>query len=190
MPKYETLNVNPNTKKIIDRLSKKLEYSRVNLIHEMAVYFDKTGLNPKDQKVLSPAEELKKFRDTIISFMRKQEKDFILPVFGKMDTTIGRFMYYLENEAPKQGVKNPLEIGESHAENRGEEKSIQGKENLRILKLEGELSQQKKINEELKKGVKDIFQKSSYKSTGMSKKIVVEMSSPEWEEIKNLTSII
>lgn len=185
MPKYETLNVSPSTKKIIDRLSKKLEYSRVNLIHEMAVYFDKTGLNPKDQKVLSPAEELKKFRDTIISFMRKQEKDFILPVFGKMDTTIGRFMYYLENEAPKEVVKKPLEIGEESAE-----KPVQGKDNLRILKLEGELSQQKKINEELKKGVQDIFQKSSYRSTGMSKKIVVEMSKPEWEEIQNLTSII
>jgi len=43
----------------------------------MAKYFEVTGLNPKDQVILSPAEELKKFRDTIVSFMRKQENDFI-----------------------------------------------------------------------------------------------------------------
>ena len=60
----------------------------VDFLDAMAKYLEITGLNPKGQVVLSPAEELKKFRDTIVSFMRKQENDFIKPTFGKMDTLL------------------------------------------------------------------------------------------------------
>jgi len=35
--------------------------------------------------------------------MRKQEKDFILPTFGKMDTLIVRMKEYIDNEAPRRG---------------------------------------------------------------------------------------
>ena len=103
MAKYETLNSNSETKITIARLAKKFDMSLVDFLEAMAKYFEITGLNPKDQVILSPAEELKKFRDTIISFMRKQENDFIKPTFGKMDTLIARFVKYIEEEAPKNG---------------------------------------------------------------------------------------
>ena len=83
MAKYETLNSNGDTKITIARLAKKFDMSLVDFLDAMAKYFEVTGLNPKDQVILSPAEELKKFRDTIVSFMRKQENDFIKPTFGK-----------------------------------------------------------------------------------------------------------
>ena len=100
--KYETLNSNSETKITIARLAKKFDMSLVDFLDAMAKYFEITGLNPKDQVVLSPAEELKKFRDTIVSFMRKQENDFIKPTFGKMDTLIARFTDYINEEAPKK----------------------------------------------------------------------------------------
>src|SRR5450759_1898652 len=103
MAKYETLNSNGDTKITIVRLAKKFDMSLVDFLDAMAKYFEVTGVNPKDQVILSPAEELKKFRDTIISFMRKQENDFIKPTFGKMDTLIARFVKYIEEEAHKNG---------------------------------------------------------------------------------------
>ena len=103
MPKYVTISVSPKAKIIIERLAKKYELTIIDFTESMVKYFDKTGVNPRDIQVLSVAEELKKFRDTIISFLRTQEKDFILPTFGKMDSIIARFAKYIEEEAPKRG---------------------------------------------------------------------------------------
>src|SRR5664279_525942 len=108
MQKYVTISITPKSKIIIDRLADKYEMSQKDFAEAMAKYFDTTGVNPKDMQVLSPAEELKKFRDTIISFMRKQENDFIKPTFGKMDTLIARFVTYIEEEAPKRGEETGL----------------------------------------------------------------------------------
>jgi len=101
MVEYALIKVRPETKKVTSRLAKKHSLNMLDFMEAMAKYFDTTGVNPKDQVILSPAEELKKFRDTIISFMRKQESDFIKPTFGKMDTLIARFIKYIEEEAPK-----------------------------------------------------------------------------------------
>src|SRR5665647_2406596 len=103
MQKYVTISITPKSKIIIDRLANKYEMSQKDFAEAMAKYFDTTGVNPKDMQVLSPAEELKKLRDTLVSFMRKQENDFIKPTFGKMDTLIARFVTYIEEEAPKRG---------------------------------------------------------------------------------------
>src|SRR5665648_344679 len=101
MADFATINVKRTTKIVIARIAKKYNMSIVDFVESIGNYFDVTGVNPADQVVLSPAEELKKFRDTIISFMRKQENDFIKPTFGKMDTLIARFIKYIEEEAPK-----------------------------------------------------------------------------------------
>jgi hypothetical protein len=102
MVEYALIKVRPETKKVTSRLAKKHSLNMLDFMEAMAKYFDTTGVNPKDQVILSPAEELKKFRDTIVSFMRKQENDFIKPTFGKMDTLIARFTDYINEEAPKK----------------------------------------------------------------------------------------
>lgn len=186
MSKYESIAITPKTKSVIKRLAKKHEMNIIECAEAMASYFDKTGVNPRDEKVLSPAEELKKFRDTIISFMRKQEKDFILPVFGKMDVTLGRFVHYLEHEAPRKTETGALVLEEGQGGGTGEKASSNEQIDSEILRLKGELSQQKLRNEELKKGVVEIFNKSDYKSTGLTKKIVIDMPQYEFGEIRNL----
>jgi hypothetical protein len=106
MAEYSNVRVRPKTKAAADKLAEKYEMNLLDLYSSMVEYFEKTGVNPRDRVILSPAEELKKFRDTIISFMRKQEKDFILPVFSQMNTLAVRFSEYIENEAPKGSEKS------------------------------------------------------------------------------------
>lgn len=36
----------------------------------------------------APAEELKKLKNTVVSFIRKQESDYIKPLVGKLDTAV------------------------------------------------------------------------------------------------------
>lgn len=101
MANYVTIQVKPDTKATIEKQAQKQDKKLVKYVGEMADYFDKTGLNPSDMVVLSPAEELKQFRSTIISFMRKQEKDFIIPVFSRIDSVAVKLTEYIENNASK-----------------------------------------------------------------------------------------
>jgi hypothetical protein len=195
MSKYETLNSNSETKITIARLAKKFDMSLVDFLDAMAKYFEVTGLNPKDQVILSPAEELKKLRDTLISFMRKQENDFIKPTFGKMDTLIARFIKYIEEEAPKNGdargqnkLKNVLDSGKTiNAENREIHENVNVKSeakseeyNLLLDKYETlklKFSTTKKYFEKVLTHVQE-------KSTGLNKKPVIELPMGDINEYK------
>ena len=186
MAKYETLNSNGDTKITIARLAKKFDMSLVDFLDAMAKYFEVTGVNPKDQVILSPAEELKKFRDTIISFMRKQENDFIKPTFGKMDTLIARFIKYIEEEAPKNTevagqnkMKSLALSGEkSTEEKRGSLVSETAKNDLNSE--EYKLLQEKLNKSELKlkttkEYLENILSHTEYKITGIERKPVIDL---------------
>ena len=186
MAKYETLNSNGETKITIARLAKKFDMSLVDFLDAMAKYFEVTGVNPKDQVILSPAEELKKFRDTIISFMRKQENDFIKPTFGKMDTLIARFIKYIEEEAPKNTevagqnkMKSLALSGEkSTEEKRGSLVSETAKNDLNSE--EYKLLQEKLNKSELKlkttkEYLENILSHTEYKITGIERKPVIDL---------------
>jgi hypothetical protein len=186
MAKYETLNSNSETKIVIARLAKKYDMSLVDFLDAMAKYFEVTGLNPKDQVVLSPAEELKKFRDTIVSFMRKQENDFIKPTFGKMDTLIARFTDYINEEAPKKGETPGLNKIKSLAlsgEKSTEEKRVPpvsetakndlNSEEYKLLKEKYDVLELKYST--TRKYFEHILSHTENKSTGWDKKPVIEL---------------
>lgn len=183
MADYATLKVRPNTKKVTTRLASKYEMNMLDFIESMAEYFDKTGVNPKDLQILSPAEELKKFRDTIVSFLRKQEKDFILPVFSRMDTMMARFIQYIDHEAPKKDnvptteLKKEMSIGlnemtpkkvvvqETEKESQIEEKHKKLKADYDELELKYKT---------IKKYFSNVMDNVTVKSTGFNKLPVID----------------
>jgi len=195
MQKYVTISITPKSKIIIDRLADKYEMSQKDFAEAMAKYFDTTGVNPKDMQVLSPAEELKKFRDTIISFMRKQENDFIKPTFGKMDTLIARFVTYIEEEAPKRvevAGQNKVKSLALSATGSKEEKSVPvGKD---IVKNDEQSDEIKLLQEKLNKAelklkttrgyLENILANTEEKATGLTKKPVIELPIGDINEYK------
>lgn len=195
MAKYETLNSNSDTKITIARLAKKFDMSLVDFLDAMAKYFEVTGVNPKDQVILSPAEELKKFRDTIISFMRKQENDFIKPTFGKMDTLIARFIKYIEEEAPKNGdvaVQNKMKSLALSGEIIKEEKK--GSAESETVKIDVNTDQYKALQEKCnklelklkttKEYLENILSHTENKYTGMERKPVIDLPMGDINEYK------
>jgi hypothetical protein len=195
MAKYETLNSNSETKITIARLAKKFDMSLVDFLEAMAKYFDTTGVNPKDMQVLSPAEELKKFRDTIISFMRKQENDFIKPTFGKMDTLIARFVTYIEEEAPKRGEvagQNKVKSLALSADINKEGNS--GSTVNETLKNDVQSGEIKLLQERLNKSelklkttkeyLENILSHTEYRATGLERKPVIELPMGDINEYK------
>jgi hypothetical protein len=186
MTEYSTIKVRPETKKVTTRLAEKHEMNMLDFMHAMANYFDKTGVNPRDMQILSPAEELKKFRDTIIAFLRKQEKDFILPVFSRVDTLAARFIQYIETEAPKRenddkkGIaslaQNDLSsiIPSINKDKEKEITSINIKDNPEYKRLIVERDQLNVKYETLKGYFEKIINNTSVKSTGFNKLPVID----------------
>lgn len=64
----------------------------------MVTYFKDTGINPQ-AKTRSTAEELSKLRNTVISFIREQEKKKLDPIFVKMNEMFEFQRDYYKNEA-------------------------------------------------------------------------------------------
>ena len=195
MAKYETLNSNSETKITIARLAKKFDMSLVDFLEAMAKYFEITGLNPKDQVVLSPAEELKKFRETIVSFMRKQENDYIKPTFGKMDTLIARFTDYINEEAPKKAeipgqnkVKSLALSGElSTAEKKGSAGSEAEKNEVHsdlFKELQERLYKSELKLKTTKEYLENILSHTENKSTGLERKPVIDLPMGDINEYK------
>ena len=195
MQKYVTISITPKSKIIIDRLADKYEMSQKDFAEAMAKYFDTTGVNPKDMQVLSPAEELKKFRDTIISFMRKQENDFIKPTFGKMDTLIARFTEYINEEAPKNGDaggQNKLKSLALSGDKDKEEKRVATV--IEAVKIDENSDLYKELQEKLiksemklnttKKYLENILSHTENKATHFERKPVIELSMGEINDYK------
>lgn len=195
MADFATINVKRTTKIVIARIAKKYNMSIVDFVESIGNYFDVTGVNPADQVVLSPAEELKKFRDTIISFMRKQEKDYILPVFGQMEILIARFMEYIENEAPrKDGIQGQLfSTNNPKIENMEEVKTPQVKSpvlNYELNNLEMDLEMERQKVRNMKIEMNKIFNNSKFTSTGLTKRIVIDLSKGEFDNIKQMIKLL
>ncbi len=195
MVEYALIKVRPETKKVASRLAKKHSLNMLDFMEAMAQYFDTTGVNPKDQVILSPAEELKKFRDTIVSFMRKQENDFIKPTFGKMDTLIARFTDYINEEAPKKGEtpgQNKIKSLALSGEKSEEEKRVPPVSETAKNDLNSEeykLLQEKLNKAELKlkttkEYLENILSHTENRSTGFERKPVIELPMGEINEYK------
>lgn len=193
MPEYENIRIYPKTKNAVSSLAKKWEMTQVVFLEAAMEYFQKTGVNPKDHQVLSPAEELKKFRDTIISFMRRQEKDFIKPVFGRMDALIAIFMKYIEEEAPRKGdaLKSELLLHQQQIPEDTDEGKIYLPEavfNDRNSALANELERERTKLKKAKEYFGKVMDSIEVKSTGLQKKPVVELPMGEIKSIKEFLS--
>jgi signal recognition particle GTPase len=195
MTDYASIKIKSKTKSSADRLMKKFEMNGLEFYDSVMEYFEVTGVNPKDQVILSPAEELKKFRDTIVSFMRKQENDFIKPTFGKMDTLIARFTDYINEEAPKKG--------ETPGQNKTKSLALSGdkdKEEKRVatvieaVKIDENSDLYKELQEKLiksemklnttKKYLENILSHTENKATHFERKPVIELSMGEINDYK------
>ena len=186
MTDYASIKIKSKTKNSADRLMKKFEMNGLEFYDSVMEYFEITGVNPKDHVILSPAEELKKFRDTIVSFMRKQENDFIKPTFGKMDTLIARFTDYINEEAPKRGETTGQNKVKSLALS-GEISTVEKKGSLvsEAVKNDVNSEEYKDLQEKLNKSelklkttkeyLENILSHTEYKITGIERKPVIDL---------------
>lgn len=190
MAKYEMLNVSSDTKIYITKQAKNHKKTIVQYMDEVSNYFEKTGVNPADMVILSPAEELKKTRETIISFLRKQEKDFIVPVFSRIDYLAILLTNKFEDKNEEQNVKDGLlSLKESvkpiaSIEHKTKiEEQITGESSTKtddkIQEEYNKLKKEHQLLEQKYKTVCEYFKKvvsnTEFKSTGLNKAPVINL---------------
>ena len=183
MADISNLKVRKDTKEIIDKLVNNHGCLQRDYIHKMAVYFQNTGTNPDTYIMPSPAEELKKFRDTIISFMRKQESDFIKPTFGKMQSLMEMMVQHMEDEKPNKPLEKKPELKPAKPLLAPEESSnISVDNNEEVLKLKNDLDTKTQQLETMKKYFLEICDSVEKKSTGMQKKNIVTLDEAKFQD--------
>jgi hypothetical protein len=105
MEDFVKINVKPETREKLNKLSK-LHQRRMYIFLEQAVdFFDRTGFDPLQSDVESPAAEMKKLRNSLVSFIRKQEKDLLVPMMDRVDEMV-KTMAVVMKDRPSIEVKN------------------------------------------------------------------------------------
>ncbi|MEM6768058.1 MAG: BfmA/BtgA family mobilization protein [Bacteroidota bacterium] len=99
------------------------------------VFFKQTGHDPREAEISSPAEELKKLRNTLVSFIRRQEKDILLPMMDRVEETLKLQVKHIQNSGssihssskvvpskapPRKSAKGRLLIPPSAMKNKAE----------------------------------------------------------------------
>lgn len=82
---YKVIRVGTQEKAKFLKMAKSLNRSQIDLANQIIDFFERNGIDPKQNfEAISNGNDLKKMRDTFISFLRKQEKDILKPMQTKL----------------------------------------------------------------------------------------------------------
>lgn len=164
MKDYVSIRVNPDIKERFIKLSKRLGVGQAVLVDKMIHYFVKTGLDPDMTEAESTSVEIKKLRETLISFIRNQEKSILLPV---------------KEQVNEQSVALAKFLNETSHLKYGNESSKSVKE-IDTEKLDRELFETKKALEKYRHNF-DLIQKSA--EPGRGRTVILNMSQEEFNKL-------
>lgn len=115
--KYTQVLIRKETHKLLKSMHKKFNLSLLDILDNSLNFVNKMGFDPKDLELsTSPANEIKKLRTTVISFMRTQEKDVLFPMVNKLDAAVSILVEFLKDANPSlinRNVVNPITSNQS-----------------------------------------------------------------------------
>ena len=110
-----TVTISHDTAKKIERLSNESGVSKREFMEKAMEYFTKNGINPIDHE--SPVSEILKLikrQDQIIAFLKKQEKDTILPVYSSLDKMSQSMTEAVPKLATAKSLNNMVDVFNSN----------------------------------------------------------------------------
>jgi hypothetical protein len=91
----------------ISKLSKKFDLYGYEVVDFAIKYFVKTGYNPSEMTTIeTPAEEMKKLRNSIVSFYKKHESEFLTPLINRLDSATMTLVEFLKDRKGAQPLKS------------------------------------------------------------------------------------
>lgn len=164
MNDYVSIRVNPDIKERFLKLSKRLGVGQLVLVDKMTHYFVKTGLDPDMTEAESTSVEIKKLRETLISFIRNQEKTILLPVKEQVNEQSVALANFLNETAHLKFSKD----------------NSKGVKEIDTGKLDKELFETKKALEKYRHNF-NLIKKSA--EPGRGKTVILNMSQEEFNRL-------
>lgn len=114
--KLTTFTISERSGKKLRELSKKYNTSHKAYLELIIEFFHRTGHDPENLKIEGSAEAIKILDKRLISFIRQQEKDILLPMRNSFEL-LNQAFFIFKKEAPKSGdlqqiVKNQKVLNE------------------------------------------------------------------------------
>lgn len=201
-----SIQIKKDTKSLLDEIKEKYSIGTYdNCINFMAVFIIKNDINPRDEFVGDFKKSLIDFEIRILKYfedmqiklvkdntsLRKwvgaMEKTYFIPMNKKMALLEQKSILQIDNKSLEKQDNIQSQNNVNLLENE-ESLSLGGLNDIE-LKLEEknkEYSELYKENDELKNTLFNIINNSRIETTGMlgKEKVVINMSSDEWEKIK------
>ncbi len=94
--KYKTIRVYETSFDKMNDLCIKYSLNKTELIESLLTFFEKTKIDPRD--TTDTSAEVKKMKNQLISFIRTQEKEMLVPLIKKQDLLIEKFMLLIKDD--------------------------------------------------------------------------------------------
>ncbi|WP_020531889.1 BfmA/BtgA family mobilization protein [Flexithrix dorotheae] len=182
MKNYYNIRISLTSKKLLENLQKRLDRNRMDIIEECLQFFESTGYDPAGH-TKSPEEELKKLRDSLVSFIRTQEKKILVPMAAQVDALtlkVGDYMSRNSVELPvtkkPKVTEKPLEKVKVSVQEMSEPSaSLQAEKQALQIRLE----KAEKENKRLKNHLRTLKERVKQRKIGFSDHYVIEASREE-----------
>ncbi|KAF9659984.1 hypothetical protein NH341_06450 [Tenacibaculum sp. XPcli2-G] len=93
---YKTVRVYESSFEKMNDLCAKYSLNKTELIESCLTFFIKTKIDPTD--VSDVSAEVKKMKNQLISFIRTQEKEMLVPLIRKQDLLIEKFLNLIKED--------------------------------------------------------------------------------------------
>lgn len=104
---YKTIRIYNSSFEQMNTVCKQYSLTKTELIEVFLNYFDKTKIDPRE--ISDVSTEVKKLKNQLISFIRKQEKDKLDPLVKKQDILINECMkFHKETNSQNKNLKKSL----------------------------------------------------------------------------------
>lgn len=98
--KFVQIRGKNSTRDLLAKLSDKHGRKQYEFLDQTLQFFKETGFDPKETEFELPGAELKKLRNSLVSFIRKQEKDILRPLASQMDEFMTTYAGHIANSNP------------------------------------------------------------------------------------------
>jgi len=206
--KYIMVLMLRETHKTLDILSSNYKLTNVQFLDKAIAFINMYGFDPKDLENGTPGKEIKKLRSSVVSFIRTQEKEILLPMVNKMDSAIELLIEHLKSSNPSlikeksnipvSEITTPIQKGgfkiptsakstdkiEPITETIPQIVPVESNNQKKLFDLEVTIEKKDKEIKRLKDKLADLADKISPKSFGSGYSI--EITKEELEELKSL----
>jgi len=104
---YKTIRIYNSSFEQMNTVCKQYSLTKTELVEVFLNYFDKTKIDPRE--ISDVSTEVKKLKNQLISFIRKQEKDKLDPLVKKQDILINECIkFHKETNSQNKNFKKSL----------------------------------------------------------------------------------